>query len=109
MTAGETYLSPAVSTHLIARYQRHERGELAAADPDAPAAGGDLRLVAQGLTTKAIARNLNISIKTVETHRTQLMDRLDIHDIAGLVRYALHIGLIEMDQGPDGPGLPPNR
>jgi DNA-binding NarL/FixJ family response regulator len=100
VAAGETYLSPAVSTHLIARLQRHERGEIAAADPHlTPRQSEVLRLVAQGLTTKAIARKLHISIKTVETHRTQLMDRLDIHDIAGLVRYALRIGLIAMDEG----------
>ena len=100
VAAGETYLSPAVSKHLIARYQRHERGELAAADPLTPRQLRGVALVAQGLTTKAIARDLNISVKTVETHRTQLMDRLDIHDIAGLVRYAIRIGLIEMDAGP---------
>ena len=53
-----------------------------------------LRLVAEGLSTKAIARRLDISAKTVEAHRTQLMDRLNIHEVTGLVRYALRIGLI---------------
>lgn len=56
-----------------------------------------LSLVANGMTTKAIAESLFISVKTVETHRGQLMDRLDIHDLAGLVRYALRIGLINLD------------
>jgi DNA-binding CsgD family transcriptional regulator len=54
-----------------------------------------LQLIAEGNTTKEIAKKLNISVKTVETHRMQLMERLDIHDIAGLVRYALRSGLIE--------------
>ena len=108
VAAGETYLSPAVSKHSSPEYQRHERGELAAADPLTPRQSEVLRLIAQGQTTKAIARNLHISVKTVETHRAQLMDRLDIHDIAGLVRYAIRIGLIEMDEGPDDPGPPPN-
>ena len=44
-----------------------------------------------------IAKVLNISVKTVETHRAQLMDRLDIHDVAGLVRYAVRIGLVTSD------------
>ena len=54
-----------------------------------------LRLIAEGKTTKAIARLLGVSVKTVETHRAQLMDRLDIHDVAGLVRHAIRIGLVE--------------
>ena len=53
-----------------------------------------LQLIAEGYTTKEIARTLQISVKTVGTHRAQLMERLDIHDIAGLVRYAIRTGLI---------------
>ena len=56
-----------------------------------------LKLIAQGLTTKAIARQLDISVKTADTHRAQLMERLEIHDIAGLVRYAIRTGLVEED------------
>jgi DNA-binding CsgD family transcriptional regulator len=56
-----------------------------------------LALIAEGHNTKSIGRRLGISIKTVETHRTQLMERLDIHDVAGLVRYAIRIGLIRSD------------
>jgi DNA-binding NarL/FixJ family response regulator len=52
-----------------------------------------LRLIAAGHTSQAIANALGISVKTVETHRAQIMERLDIHDVAGLVRYALRIGL----------------
>ncbi|HQX61375.1 MAG TPA: LuxR C-terminal-related transcriptional regulator, partial [Burkholderiaceae bacterium] len=56
-----------------------------------------LQLIAAGLSTKEIARRLDLSVKTVETHRTQLMKQLDIHEIAGLVRYALRIGLVSPD------------
>lgn len=55
-------------------------------------------LIAEGRSTKDIARALHISVKTVETHRAQLMDRLNIHDIAGLVRYAIKTGLVSIDQ-----------
>jgi DNA-binding NarL/FixJ family response regulator len=53
-----------------------------------------LRLVAEGHTTADIARRLGLSVKTVETHRSELMKRLDIHDVVGLVRYAVRIGLV---------------
>jgi DNA-binding NarL/FixJ family response regulator len=56
-----------------------------------------LRMIAEGHSTKDIALNLNISAKTVETHRSQLMDRLGIHEVAGLVRYAIRTGLISID------------
>lgn len=56
-----------------------------------------LRLVANGLTTKEIAKSLFISVKTVETHRGQVMQRLNIHDLAGLIRYALRVGLISLE------------
>jgi len=56
-----------------------------------------LQLIAAGNTTKEIAQKLHRSIKTVETHRTQIMSRLHIHDVAGLVRYAVRTGLISLD------------
>ena len=56
-----------------------------------------LQLIAEGRTTKEIADLLYISVKTVETHRMQLMKRLDIHDVAGLVRYAIRMGLVLPD------------
>jgi len=55
-----------------------------------------LALIAEGQATKKIARTLNISAKTVESHRSQLMERLDIHDVAGLVRFAIRTGLVKM-------------
>jgi DNA-binding NarL/FixJ family response regulator len=57
-----------------------------------------LEMIARGLSTKDIARALKISGKTVETHRAQLMERLKIYDIAGLVRYAIRTGLVRLDE-----------
>jgi DNA-binding NarL/FixJ family response regulator len=57
-----------------------------------------LQLIAEGHSNKEIAKILRISIKTVETHRQQLMNQLDIHDVAGLVRYAVRNGLVSADR-----------
>jgi DNA-binding NarL/FixJ family response regulator len=54
-----------------------------------------LRLIALGRSSKEIARDLELSVKTVETHRAQIMDRLEIRDVAGLVRYAVRTGLVD--------------
>ena len=56
-----------------------------------------LTLIAEGQTTKTIAQALKISTKTVESHRSQLTERLDIHDVAGLVRFAIRTGLVKME------------
>ena len=56
-----------------------------------------LRLMAQGLTTPEIARQLQLSGKTIETHRGEIMKRVGIHDIVGLVRYAVRVGLVSPD------------
>jgi DNA-binding NarL/FixJ family response regulator len=56
-----------------------------------------LRLVAAGNTTPQIARELALSVKTVETHRSALMKRLEIHEVAGLVRYAMRVGLLKRE------------
>jgi DNA-binding NarL/FixJ family response regulator len=57
-----------------------------------------LQLIAQGHNTKEIAQDLNISVKTVETHRARLMGRLGIYDVPGLVRFAIRIGLVSLDE-----------
>jgi len=56
-----------------------------------------LQLIGEGQNTKEIAFNLEISIKTVESHRLQLMERLRIHDVPGLVRFAIRTGLVSAD------------
>lgn len=60
-----------------------------------------LQLLATGCSTREIALGLRLSIKTVETHRAQLMSRLDIHDLAGLVRYAVRVGIVSSSQASD--------
>ena len=102
---GEKYLSPAVSTHVIADYLQRATGSttsrvdttISSTTPLTLRQREILQLIAEGNTTKEIAAKLTLSVKTVETHRTQLMERLDIHDIAGLVRYAIRIGLVTPD------------
>lgn len=54
-----------------------------------------LQLVAEAQTTKDMAQRLNVSTKTIETHRGQLLEMLDIHDVPGLVRFAMPVGLIQ--------------
>lgn len=92
---GETYLSPAVSKQVIADYLRRVGSETDPLEELTPRQREILQLVAEGRSSKEIARILHLSAKTVDTHRTQLMERLDIHDVAGLVRYAIRAGLCD--------------
>ncbi len=94
---GETYLSPAVSKHVIDDYLQRLDGQVNPLDRLTPRQREVLQLIAQGYTTKEIALTLGVGVKTVETHRSQLMDELDIHDVAGLVRYAIRMGLVPPD------------
>jgi len=93
---GEIYISPETSRKTLLEYGRGatKRDLLATLSPRQREV---LRLIAEGKTTKQIAQVLEISVKTVETHRAQLMERLSIHDVAGLVRYAIIVGLIEVE------------
>jgi len=91
---GEIYLSPAISKSIVSHFLQQPPGE---SEPEHDLTSRQreiLQLIAEGQTTKDIARLLDLSIKTIETHRTDLMKRLDIHDVAGLVRYAIRRGLI---------------
>jgi len=103
---GETYLSPSVSTQIVERLRARLEGggEGAGAAPMStpaelltPRQREILQLIAEGKSTKEIAHSLGLSVKTVETHRAQLMERLDIHDVAGLVRYAMRAGLVSSE------------
>lgn len=94
---GETYLSPAISKHVVDGFLGR-----ASADGD-PLAGLTarqreiLQLIAEGKSTKEMAAILGVSVKTVETHRAQLMERVGIHDVAGLVRLAIRSGLVSSE------------
>lgn len=91
---GESYLDPALTRTLISDYVRKvDRTDLPA-DALTERELEVLKLVAEGLTNRQIAAKLNISIKTVQSHRANLMDKLDLHDRTELVRYAIRRGLI---------------
>jgi DNA-binding NarL/FixJ family response regulator len=89
---GRTYLSPEVSETVVQAYQ--DRTNISP-DPLSPRERQVLQLVAEGKTTKEVANLLNISVKTAETHRTRIMEKLNIHETAGLVRYAIRRGVIQ--------------
>jgi DNA-binding NarL/FixJ family response regulator len=88
---GAVYLSPGISEVVVRAWQHRADPER---DPLTPRAAQVLGLVAQGRTTKEIAGALGMSVKTAESHRSRIMKRLEIHDTAGLVRYAIRRGLI---------------
>ncbi len=94
---GETYLGPQLSREAVDNYM--ERVGAGGKPQDALTARQReiLQLIAEGQHTKEIAFRLGVSAKTVETHRAQLMERLQIHDIPGLVRYAIRNGLTSAD------------
>jgi len=97
VAADDRYLSPAISRYLLDDYLRLVRG---GGEPQKEAAlltprqREILQLIAEGRPTREIAERLSISIKTVETHRAQIMQRLNVHDVASLTRYAIRLGLI---------------
>jgi DNA-binding NarL/FixJ family response regulator len=92
---GDTWLSPEVSKRVVAAYAEGAKtGPDAASQVLTPRQREVLQLIAEGLSTREIATRLGLSAKTVETHRTELMERLDIHGVAGLVRYAIRAGII---------------
>jgi DNA-binding NarL/FixJ family response regulator len=94
---GEIYLSAAVSKQLVAGYIQRTGAGSGALDGLSARQRETLRLIAEGRTTQEIANELGISVKTVEKHRSQLMERLGIRDIAGLVRFAIRVGLVVPD------------
>ncbi len=96
---GDVYLSPSISRQLANAFVKR---------PEAGVAGSTsgvlttrqtevLCLIAKGHSSKGVARELNLSVKTIETHRAQIMERLGIRDVAGLVRYAIRSGLVSQD------------
>jgi DNA-binding NarL/FixJ family response regulator len=97
---GEVYLTPKVSQSVVQGFLRE--------GPESEEGSGSsegltrrqreiLQLIAEGKSTKEIAHVLDVSVKTVETHRMRLMDRLGIHDVPGLVRYAIRSGIVSPD------------
>jgi DNA-binding NarL/FixJ family response regulator len=93
---GETYLTPSVSKRVVDDYLRQGSASKKGVTLS-PRQCEVLKLIAEGGSTKEIAGKLDLSVKTVEGHRAELMRRLEIHDVAGLVRYAIRTGLIAVD------------
>lgn len=91
---GKTYLTSSVSQQAVENYMQRLGNGTSALDMLTPRQREILQLIAEGKTTKEVARVLGISVKTVETHRTQLMDRLQIYDIPSLVRFAMRMGIV---------------
>jgi DNA-binding NarL/FixJ family response regulator len=96
---GNTFFSPAISRRIQVRAQK-------AAVRGAPKTNGNrlssreievLQLIAEGKPNKQVAAELGVTFKTVDKHRQHLMSKLDIHDVAGLTRYAIAEGIIESD------------
>ncbi|MBI4859970.1 MAG: response regulator transcription factor [Candidatus Riflebacteria bacterium] len=94
---GETYLCSAISACVVAGCLKGAAQPLSSFERLSPRQREVLQLIAEGHPSKEIARRLQISVRTAEMHRSQLMDALGIHDVAGLVRYAIRVGVITPD------------
>jgi DNA-binding NarL/FixJ family response regulator len=95
---GETYVSPSVSRSVLDDQRGFAREYRDPLDRLTPRQREIVQLIAEGKSTKEISYLLKVSVKTVETHRSQLMDRLEIHDVPGLVRFAISSGLVASDR-----------
>src|SRR5712692_9110020 len=92
VSRGQVYLSPGVSRAVMEAYRsKSERP----GDPLSARERQVLQLIAEGKSTKDVAALLGISVKTAESHRTRLMQKLDIHETASLVRYAVRRGIVQ--------------
>ncbi|HTY49862.1 MAG TPA: response regulator transcription factor [Steroidobacteraceae bacterium] len=88
---GKVYLSPGISAAVADAYGSPARATETLSVRERQV----LQLIAEGKTTRDIAGQMNVSVKTIESHRTKLMQKLDIHEIAGLVRYAIRNGMVQ--------------
>lgn len=91
---GSKYMSPVVSQQVVNDYIRNSNGGVSWKEMLTPRQREVWQLIAEGKNTKDIASQLQISPKTVETHRLQLMERLEVFDVVGLVKLAIKAGLI---------------
>ena len=96
--AGQTYLTPAVTSQLVEDYVHHAEAKKGSSwEVLTPREREVLQLVAEGGATKQIAAALGVSVKTIETHRHQIMEKLNIHSIAELTKFAVRQGLTSLD------------
>jgi two-component system response regulator NreC len=92
VSLGQVYLSPGVSSAVMEAYQSKSQKSK---NPLTLREGQVLQLIAEGKSTKDVASLLGISVKTAESHRTRLMQKLDIHETASLVLYAVRNGIVQ--------------
>jgi DNA-binding NarL/FixJ family response regulator len=96
--SGKPYLSPAIAGVVVEDVMRHSSQKTSRAKIElTPREREVLQLLAEGHTTKHIASQLNVSVKTVETHRRQVMEKLDTHSVAELTKYAIREGLTSLE------------
>jgi len=98
VVAGKTYLSPSISGVVVDDYlHRLSKADFSGLDVLTSREREVLQLLAEGKSTKQIALKLHISVKTVETHRRQIMNKLDIYTVAELTKYAIRKGLTSLE------------
>ena len=95
---GDTYLTPTVAKYAVDAYRQRKEGEQGPLACLSSRQREILQLIAEGYANKEIAQRLDLSPRTVETHRAELMERLNIRDVPGLVKMALRTGLIKPGQ-----------
>jgi DNA-binding NarL/FixJ family response regulator len=99
VTGGQTYLSPAVAGTVLEDYVNRARGDIAGNELE-KLSGRErevLQLIAEGKSSPEIAKALHISIHTVDTHRRNIMEKLDVHNLAGLIKFAVRHGLSSLE------------
>jgi DNA-binding NarL/FixJ family response regulator len=92
--AGDSYLSPAITQQVVDALAHPADRPTSAVSVLSERERQVLTLIAEGLSSKEIARDLGVSLKTIESHRANLMDKLEIHKVSGLVRFAIRVGLV---------------
>ena len=99
--AGNPFFSPQISRKIMESYLKEDEEKKVRGESDKLTNREKevLQLIAEGYTNNEIANLMNISVKTVETHRAHIMSKLDIHDVAGLIKYAIRKGLVVIDSG----------
>jgi len=100
---GGTYLHPCISTKVVDGYLKRPRSASPQGMPDilTPREREILQLIAEGHTNKEIAGLLVLAVKTIENHRSRIMDKLEIHNVAGLTRYAISKGIATASPRPE--------
>jgi len=94
VASGQSYLSPKVAGRVVREYRERPEGEARATCPLTLREREVLQLIAEGCSNKDAAAKLHLSPKTVETHRRSIMEKLDLHNVAQLTRYAIREGII---------------